>query len=180
MSRPFFIRLALVALLAMAAAACSQGPGATGGATTNPAPSGPTATAGATTPTTGGGSGRAACDILGDAEIKEILGLTVASKNPEPADTVYENVCRWTFAEFGEMDLGVIDTGAKDFFDRVADIEGGTEIAGLGDRAIKTELTGSIMALAGDTMVDLFTLSTGTSDEAEQALVQRVLDNLRR
>ena len=169
----------LAALLAIVAAACGQGSGpsgAVGGSTA--APAGATAApGGASAPTTGGGTVKAACDLLSDAQIKDITGLTVVGKNPAPADTVYANVCRWSLSS-GEMDLGVLSAGARDRFDRTIELEGGTEVPGLGDRAARTELTGSLFVLQGDTMLDLFTVGTGTSDEVEAELLQAVLANL--
>lgn len=177
MPRPLrAVTFALVAALAIITAACGQG----AGGTNLPARTGALATAGsggATAPTTGGGSAKAACDLLSDDEIKRITDLTVVSENSAPADTVYANVCRWTLSS-GEMDLGVLNVGAKDRFDRTIELEGGTEVPGLGDRAARTELTGSLFVLRGDTMLDLFTLGTGTSDEVEVELMQAALANL--
>lgn len=166
----------LVTMFAMLVAACNGGPAVTGipVATSEP---GAIASPGATFGD--GGGATTACDLLSNDDIEEITGLTIAATDPDPVDTVYENVCRWTFdGNPGSMDLGVLGVDAKGFFDRTVEIEGGTVIAGLGDRAVRTEITGSILALTGDTLVDLFITGAGTPDDVEEQLVERALQNL--
>jgi hypothetical protein len=163
-------------VFALLVAACNQGPGVSGNPVATLEP-GATASPGATSG--GGGGGSAACDLLTSDDILEITGFTVAATNPEPMDTIYANVCRWTFdGNPGSMDLGVLDVDAKVFFDQLVETDGGTEIAGLGDQAVRTEITGSVLALTGDTLLDLFVVGAGTSDQVEEQLIERALENL--
>jgi hypothetical protein len=65
-------------------------------------------------------------------------------------------------------------------FDRTVEYEGATDVAGLGDRAVRTKISGSLLVLTGDTMLDLFAVGTGTSDEVEEQLIERALANVGR
>jgi hypothetical protein len=169
-----------VAILALAAVACggagaTNAPGASPGAATAP----PSSNATAPIPGGGGGGGgsvKPACELLTDADFKAIANVTVAAMNPEPVDTTYENVCRWTFAEGGELDLGMLNVDAASRFDRTVEFEGAEAIAGLGDRAVRLETSRSLLAMSGDTMLDLFAI--GMDDDLEQQLLARALQNL--
>ena len=170
-----------ISILALAAAACggsgaANAPGAGTGATSRP----PSSNAPASTLGGGGGGGvgsvKPACELLTEADYKAIANLTVAAMNPEPVDTTYENVCRWTFAEGGQLDLGMLNVDAASRFDRTVEFEGAEAIAGLGDRAVRLETSRSLLAMSGDTLLDLFAI--GMDDDLEQELLARALQNL--
>ena len=180
MFRPFRSISTAAVVLALALAACGGGaPTAAPGGTSSTATQAPGATVAGTAgasalPTTG----KAACDVLTSADIEEITGAKVAKMDPEPVDTTYQNVCRWTFEGPGQMDLGILSPGGASHLERSFEFEGGDEITGLGDRAVRLETSGSLMALSGDTVVDLFVLSAGFSDEVEEQIVERAIENL--
>jgi hypothetical protein len=172
---PTPIAISILALVAVACggAGATNAPGASAGATT------PASTNAPASPPGGGGGGgsvKPACELLTDADFKAIANVTVAAMNPEPVDTTYENVCRWTFAEGGELDLGMLNVDAASRFDRTVEFEGAEAIAGLGDRAVRLETSRSLLAMSGDTMLDLFAI--GMDDDLEQQLLARAVQNL--
>ena len=179
MPQPTRASLLLGAVLALAAAACSQGPAATSpGVSSRPdATPGPATPAPATAPATAAAAtGPKACDLLTDVDIEELTGVAVVSKADDVLDTIYPNHCRWTL-EFGEIDLGIVSPGGRDFYETRLGIVNGLEpVEGLpADTAVRQEVTGTIWAVKGDTLVDLFTVAVDAPDEE---LVRRVLENL--
>ena len=177
---------ALAAALAVAAVVAGCGGGSStaapggGGATAGPgepATIGP----GGTDPGATGGTGVSlpdACELLSDEDIKEITGWTVASKAPYALFNPWPTDCEWAFEEgFPVIILGVVSPGGKDDLEKAVKFEGGaTEIAGVGDRAVRTELIGNLLVLRGDTVLDIQT--DFGEDEDEEALAKRVLENL--
>jgi hypothetical protein len=179
MRNPDRMILVLGAVLAIAAAGCSQGPAATGtGPTTRPdATSGsPTQPAASLPASTAAATGPRACDLLTDADIQELGGVAVVSKTDDVLDTIYSNNCRWQL-EVGEINLGIVSPGGRDFYDTRLGIVNGLEpVEGLpADTAVLQEITGTIWAVKGDTLIDLFTIGVGAPDVE---LVRRVIENL--
>jgi hypothetical protein len=171
--------LTLGAVLAIAAMGCSQAPTATStGPTTRPdATSGnPTQPAASVPGSTVAAAGPRACDLLTDADIQELGGVAVVSKTDNVMDTIYANHCRWQL-EVGEINLGIVSPGGRTFYDTRLGIVNGLEpVEGLpADTAVLQELTGTIWAVKGDTLIDLFTIGVGAPDVE---LVRRVIQNL--
>lgn len=169
------LRLGLpLVIAACAIAACA------GGTSPTTAPGGPTAGSGASA---GPVTIAKACDLLTDSDIVELTGTTVVSKEDNVADTVYVNHCRWTLQRpdggNGTLDLGVLSPEGRERYDHTGGPEGLKPIQGLpADDAGTDDLTGSIFAVRGDTMVDVFTLSLLLSEETEIEVMRRVLDRL--
>lgn len=105
------------------------------------------------------------------------------SKDDNVADTVYQNHCRWTLQRpdggNGTLDLGVLSPGGRDRYDHTGGSSGLEPIDGLpADDAGTDDLTSSIFAVRGDTMVDVFSLSLLLSPETEIEVMRRVLERL--
>lgn len=167
------MRLRITAVLAtfvFAAGACG-GPGPGASSVPSPGPSAP-ATIGK------------ACDLLTDAEIGALTGSTVVSKTDNVQDTVYANHCRWTLQRAdgggtGEVDLGVLSPGGRERYDHSGGTNGLEPVEGLpADDAGTDSNTGSLFAVRGDTMIDIFALGLGLSTEEKVELARTVLEHL--
>ena len=170
--RPRFAMV--IALAATALAACGGAPPAA----TSAGPGGSSAPATGAAPTIA-----RACELLTDADIQEITGTTVVSRDDNVADTVYANHCRWTLQRpdggSGTLDLGVLSPGGRDRYDHTGGDAGLEPIDGLpADDAGTDDLTGSIFAVRGDTMVDVFTVTLALSTATEVEVTRRVLERL--
>ena len=160
-----------LAIAAAAFAACGGTPPATGaGGTGGPATAGPVAVS-------------RACELLTDADITALTGSTVVSKDDDVADTVYANHCRWTLERAdggaGTLDLGILSPGGRERYDHTGGSSGLEPIEGLpADAAGLDDTTGSVFAVRGDTLVDVFPVGLGLDTEAKTALVRRVLEHL--
>lgn len=145
----------------------------------------PTQTAGGPGATTGAPPGvvPAACTLLTDADLEELTGATVVSKDDNVADTVYANHCRWTVQRAdggtGSVDLGILTPKGREVYDHSGGTGGLQPIDGLtADDAGLDTTTGSIFAVRGDMLVDVFTLSLGLSTDEAVALMRRALERL--
>lgn len=123
----------------------------------------------------GGGSTVAACDLLTDEEIEQATGAAVESMDHGPVLGIFDNGCEWTLeAGAGGVEasvtVGVISPGGlryyESFFEPFIGEEGGhvEAIPGLGDKASRDEF-GNIMAVKGDTLVDVSYTTFPTPDE---------------
>jgi len=167
--------LATIAIMSALVAAC-------GGSTSTQAGSGSGVTATQAAGETSAAPGQsvnagttAVCGLLGDDEIEAITGYAVVDVIDSPVDTVNRNTCRWIL-ETGEFDVGVLAVNATSMFDRTVEFEGATAIAGLGDRAVRTEITGTVLVLTGDTMIEVFGI--GMDDAVDEELAATVLSKL--
>ena len=163
----------VIAAFAFALAACGGGspstPAAPGGASPAASPAAPTTAR--------------ACELLTDADIEELTGATVVSKADDVEDTVYVNHCRWTLERpgggTGTLDLGVVSSGGREIYDHSGGTSGLEPIAGLpADDAGRDTVTGSIFAVRGDTLVDVFALSLGLGRDEPVEVARRVLERL--
>lgn len=177
-------RVLTAALAAIVLAGCGGGtPGPSGVAPTGAVPTAAAPTSAGPNPTPPPATTSRACDLLSDADLEELTGSTVVSKDDNVADTVYANHCRWTLQRadggMGELDLGVLSPGGRDRYDHTGGPSGLEPIDGLpADAAGMDDLTNSVFAVRGDTMVDLFALGLGLDADAKVAIVRRVLEHL--
>jgi hypothetical protein len=168
------------ALIAVTAAAC--GPGQPGSGPGDPGGTSTTATGGAavTQPAASAAGGQVvldACELLSAQQLKDITGWTVTSAGPTNLATAYDTHCEWKFDEgYAGIVLGLISPGGAEYLDRTVEYEGGTPVAGLGDRAVRTEISDTLLILTGDTVLDLQII--GGDDELDREIAQRVLTNL--
>src|SRR5262245_55473368 len=189
MARPIrasqLVAAVAVALLAAACgggAGASNGPGATTGAAATTAvgatPRAGTPGGAATGSGDGGATLKAACDLLTDDEIKTITGYDVSEKAPD-VSIGYENNCQWEFKDAAwEISLGVLGSGGEDAYGRMVQVNsGGDEISGIGDKAIRLENAGNPIALVGDRLVDLQMTGYGTKGFDEK-LLQKVVEKV--
>ena len=167
-------RAALLAACTLAAAACGGG---------SPAPTGTTGTTATPTPTQATSSVPKACTLLSDDDLLGLTASTVQSMDDDVADTVYANHCRWTLERSdggtGTVDLGILSPGGRERYDHSGGVNGLEPIEGLpADDAGTDDITGSIFAVRGDTLVDVFTLSLGLSPAQEIEIAKLVLLHL--
>jgi len=186
MNRPLPATLPTFAALVLVVVAACGGAGATPGtgATTGP---GATTLSGTGSAATGAAAsqaaviGTAACELLTDDEIKTVTGYAVASKAPS-VSIAYENNCLWKFADVAwEISLGV-ESSARSAanFDRLAQGGGGSvPIPGVGDRAVRLDASGSPIALAGDTLIDLLFTGAGRPKDSDVELLKKIIEKVR-
>lgn len=146
------------------------------------------ATPGATAASTGAASAppaaiAKACDLLTDADIVAITGTTVVSKDSNVADTIYENHCRWTLKRpdggTGTLDLGILSPGGREVYDHSGGTSGLQSIGGLpADAAGLDTNTGSVFAVRGDVLIDVFTLSLLLETDTDIEIARTVLERL--
>lgn len=144
----------------------------------SPTASSPVAPA-ATTPT----AAARACELLTDADIESIMGVTVVSKADNVQDTVYANHCRWTLKRSdggtGSLDLGVLVPEGRERYDHSGGASGLERVEGLpADDAGIDSNTGSVFAVRGDTLVDVFTVGMGSAKAQMVEVARRVLEHL--
>jgi hypothetical protein len=163
------LRLASLAACALLVAAC-------GGASPTVTPTPPPSKAAT-------GSAPAACTLLSDEDLLGLTGSTVTKMEDNVADTVYANHCRWTLKRSnggsGTVDLGILSPGGRDRYDHSGGGDGLKPIEGLpADDAGTDDITGTIFAVRGDTLVDVFTLSLGLTPAQEIEIAKLVLLHL--
>jgi hypothetical protein len=178
-------RSALLAAVAILFGGCSGAPPvATPGADGSPA-SQPTPGASAPPPA-GGGSTIAACDLLTDDQISQVLGLAVQSKEAGPVLGIFPSGCEWTLEDDSSVTVGVIAPGGRNYYETffepfIGDGEPGSlveSVPGIGDKAGRSD-TGGIMAVKGDTLVSVEIFVFPSADDAvAEALTQAILARL--
>jgi hypothetical protein len=192
--RPRLLPAACVLLVA----AC--GSGATSGAPGGPTAPVPAATA-ARTPgasvatdaapavgTPGGapvaGQAVQACDLLTDADIEQVTGYGVLTREPGHVMGIFPNGCLWELGSESEttlwtIDVGVISPGGRHYFDTYLSFPDMTDpVPGLGDAAV-TDDGGSITAVKGDSLVSVFLILFGdTEDEMVRELTEIALSRV--
>lgn len=186
---PRRIALAALSVIALSLAACGQtgagseppgatvGPGITAGPGVTAGPGGATAQPQGSGP--GSGTSVVACDLLTDAEIDDITGYTVESKEGGRADVGYVNNCVWLFeGNAYTLVLGIQVSGGARAYDVSFEYESGTPVDGLADKAFLGEDSDSLFALSGDTLINLQLVAVGEADGVEGRLVERVVVHL--
>jgi hypothetical protein len=125
-----------------------------------------------------------ACALLSDADIKELTGATVDTKEPGPQAGVFPDGCRWVLTEAGsmippEIVLGIRASGGRDYYDRYFkpfNNENDNEpIPNLGDEAV-TGIAGTAMVVKGDVLYQVQWL--GGSKDLEVEIARKVAENL--
>jgi ABC-type glycerol-3-phosphate transport system substrate-binding protein len=160
----------VIALAGCGSGAASQGaPGVPGQATHDASAGSPASAAGA------------ACDLLTDAQIKELTGHEVEAK--EAGKTLYTatNGCTWTLKSAVDnptvVVIGVIDPGGKTMFDNLFGATGdANRVTGLGDAAI--QVNDQVIFVRGDTMVALMYSTFPLDQESGRKLAEAVLARL--
>ena len=188
-------------------AACVLLVAACGSGATSGAPGGPTAPAPAATPgtapaaslatdagsaagTPGGaappvaGQAVEACDVLTDADIEQVTGYGVLTREPGHVMGIFPNGCVWELgsdeeATLWSIDVGVISPGGRHFFDTYLSFPDMTDpVPGLGDAAV-TDQGGGITAVKGDSLVSVLLILFGdTEDEMLRELTEVALSRL--
>jgi hypothetical protein len=171
------VRAALVTIALLAVAGCASGAGGT-------APTGSQAAAGSSTSVDGGASqGQAtppvgqvldACSLLTDAEILQVTGSAVVSKEPGDPTGVLGDGCDWKL-DIGseivapEVALGVMSSGGRAYFDTYFLPYATEPVSGLGDEAIRDDAT-SLMAVKGDVLVSVQVVGKRTNEFPRQLI----------
>ena len=158
------------------------GPAATGGGPATQAPDG------VATQAPGGAQTVDACTLLSDAEIEEVTGNKVASKEPAMQSGLLDAGCHWVLENADslvppEINLEVMFEGGLDYYKRYFEpfnAEYGYEaIEGVGDIAVDADF-GSILVVSGDAFFDLQDLAFGSEKNNAEALARKVVANLGR
>ena len=187
MLKPVRSLLVILSSLAVILAACGGSP--TGGSADpstpgDPAGGGSTASGAIHSPSpapgssqgegSGGAADLTACDLLTDADIEELMGRTVARREPGVALGIYQDGCEWFFEEeadagLAQLVVGTFPTGGRQLWERsyagVAEDMGMEVVAGIGEAAFR-QGAGSFSALQADRIVDVFYLPVGVADRA--------------
>ena len=176
--------LALVTIVVLSAACGGGGPTAAPAAATGPIATtaarttAPSASVAAPT-TAGGGAPTDACALLTDADVKEITGYPVASKNPNPADTIFPSACEWRVKGAAwQIVLGVTSPGGQAEWDKLVPYLQGKAVTGIGDEAFLSEMGGDLMARRGDTFIDVQYVAAGEPKDTQERLAKRVLEHV--
>ena len=166
------MRRVVLVIMALCVAACDGAPPAT------PGQGGPTPQAAAPTPVPNAVGGDA-CHLLTDQEILQVTGFEVV--NREPGAQFGSNAgCVWQL-DSGTLDmtwdihLGVTSPGGRsDFQDYLEFSPDSEHIAGLGEDAVEG-VANSVIALKGDTQIDLQYLGFHDGSEAIPAALVRII-----
>ncbi len=178
-SAPLGVAMLLAALTLAACGGAAPPPIATGGTSGPDGGAGP----GGTATTSTEPRLAPACELLTDADIQAITGMTVVSKDDSVADTVYANHCRWTIRRpdggNGTLDLGLLSPEGRQRYDVTSEQEAFEPFQGLpADAAGGDPQSASIYAVRGDTLIDVYALSLRLSRETTGELARRVLEHL--
>jgi hypothetical protein len=179
---------AAVVLASLLATGCSAGGSVPSATPPRSAEAGGPAESGiAVLPSEGGNEGSgatvAACDLLTDADIQQVLGRTVMEARPGLAMGTYDNGCEWFFEEdpgglHHELLVGLFAPGGTALYERsflgeVAEANDFEAVPGIGEAALRHD-KGDYSALQDDTIVQVF-LFDNISGDAEQDAAAKAL-----
>lgn len=160
----------LAAAVALLIAGCG-----TGAATSSPTPSTPAssnATAiappAATGVVAGAGFSGDPCDLLTDAEILQIMKQPVVSKTSGQDLGVFDRGCDWEVGPPNQVtwsvQVGIIASGGRSYYDQYFAPFEGTPISGLGDVALQ-RTSDEVLAVSGDVLAGVTVIAPGNKDK---------------
>lgn len=127
-----------------------------------------------------------ACALLSDADITELTGATVDTKDPGAQAGIFPAGCRWVLKADNaivppEIILGIMASGGRDYYDKYFkpfnNEQDNEPIPNLGDEAV-TGIADVAMVVAGDVLYQVQWL--GQQQDLEVEIARKVAENLAR
>ena len=122
-----------------------------------------------------------ACALLTDDEILQATSHAVVNRTAGPQMGIFQNGCLIELEDDDaivppEITIGVISPGGADYFRRffVEPFPEAEHVSGIGDDAVRGG-AGDLLAVKGDTMVNVLYIGLGDEEEVTEALMRSAL-----